>query len=187
MISFKIRWSVNCAALAAILLSGNSASAQALAKPGPEHKILQSMAGYFKADIKLWAEPGKSPESSQGTMKRSMILGGLFLQEDFAGKMMGMDFAGAGFTGYDVQKKKYVAVWLDNMSGSIMSMDVTYDDKSKTISGAFDDVDPATGKKVRMRDVIRVVSPDHQIQEMFTIPEGGAEIKTMEIHYHRVK
>ena len=59
---------------------------------------------------------------------------------------------------------------------------------AKTFSGTMEEIDPMTGKKSKMRDVVRLVDNDHQVQEMFSTPEGsGKETKMMEIHYQRVK
>src|SRR5712675_164801 len=96
-------------ALAAALVAAIQLTAQAQfgpPKPGPELKVLDPLAGSWNAKIKLWLEPGKEPSTSEGKMTRKWIMDGLFLEETFDGKFMGMSFKGQGVTGYDPGKKK---------------------------------------------------------------------------------
>jgi Protein of unknown function (DUF1579) len=177
--------------LAAMLLLATrlgTALAQDGFKAGPEHQAMEPLVGTFNAKIKFWQEPGKPPHESDGVMVRKWIMGGRFLQEDFDGSFAGAGFKGLGLMGYDLQKKKYLGTWIDSMSTGIAVMESTYDSKTKTFTGIMDEIDPMTGKKMKVRDVVRLVSNDHQIQEMFSTPEGGGkETKSMEIQYQRVK
>ena len=50
-----------------------------LAKPGPEHKQLESLVGTWDEEIKFWMEPGKPPMTFKGSSQNRMILGGRFL------------------------------------------------------------------------------------------------------------
>jgi Protein of unknown function (DUF1579) len=164
------------------------AASQDMPKPGAEHKVLESLVGTWSAKIKFWMDPSQPATEMEGIMVRKMFTGGFFLQEDFDGKFMGSDFKGMGLTGFDLVKKKYVGTWVDSMTSTIMTLEGTYDAKSKTFNmTTSDEIDPATGKKQKGRDTLRIMSPDHQVQEMFRTPEGGKETKAMEIHYHRVK
>ena len=155
-------------------------------KPGPEHKALEPLVGTWQAKVKLWLDPTKGPTESEGVMKRNFIMGGLFLEEKYEGKFFGTDFKGVGTTGYDPSKKKYVSTWIDTMSPTITISEGTYDAKTKTLTATMEEVDPS-GKKMKGRDVIKIVDDDHQVQEMYRTPEGGKEFKVMEIHYSRQK
>jgi len=156
-------------------------------KPGPEHKSLEPLVGKFKATVKMWLEPGKDPMTSEGTTTRKLIMNGLFLHEDFDGKFGGSTFTGMGIMGYDTMQKKYTGTWIDSMSTGYMAMEGTYDAKTKTFSMTMDDIDMATGKKVKMRDTLRIVDNDTQLQQFFRPGEGGKEMKVMEIEYKRIK
>src|SRR5436190_24026545 len=59
---------------------------------GPEHKVLESLTGTFDADVKFFFPDPTKPTVSKGVMTRKMILGGNFLQEDFAGEFNGVKF-----------------------------------------------------------------------------------------------
>jgi hypothetical protein len=177
-------------ALAGLILATGfgHAAPQEMPKQGAEHKALEALVGTWTAKVKFFQDPGLPAMEMEGTMTRKMIMGGFFLQEDFEGKFLGADFKGLGITGYDVAKKKYVGTWIDSMTTTIMALEGTFDDKTKTFNmTTSEEVDPATGKKMKGRDTLRIMGPDHQVQEMFRTPEGGKEQKAMEIHYHRAK
>jgi hypothetical protein len=158
-----------------------------MSKPGREHKLLASLAGVYEAKVKAYFDPSKAPEETTGTMERKMIMGGRFLQEKFEGKAMGQPFHGMGIMGYDKLKKKYTAVWIDTMTTSIMHSLGTYDADKKTFTYFSDEIDPYTGKKMKTRDVLKIVSAKEELQEMYSQPSegGGAEVKVLEIRYTR--
>jgi hypothetical protein len=154
-------------------------------KPGPEHKVLDPLVGTWNAKVKMWLEPGKEPTTSDGKMTTKWIMDGLFLEQSVDGKFMDMPFKGLGVTGYDPTKKKYVGTWIDSMGPGIMIMEGTYDEKTKTLTTFSDEVDPK-GKKSKFRSSVQIVSADHYVQEMFSTPEGGKEMKMIEIQYTKV-
>lgn len=159
---------------------------EALAAPGPEHEMLATMAGEWSAETKChMSGPDAPPTVSKGTTKAKMILGGRYLQEEFSGEMMGKKFEGISLTGYDKFNKKFVNIWIDNMSTGVFSSEGTYDKESKvlTMTGKMDD--PMTGEKGKqMRLLTRVISPEKHIFEMHDV-SLGEKSKVMEITYQR--
>jgi len=157
-----------------------------LAAPGPEHKLLASMAGQWDAEARCFmGGPEAPPTVSKGTAKSTMILGGRYLQEEFQGDMMGKKFTGLGLTGYDKFNKKFVNVWIDDMGTGFFTSEGTADESGKvlTFSGKMDD--PMTGEKAKpMRLVTRIVSPDKRVFEMHDLAQGEKS-KVMEITYTR--
>jgi hypothetical protein len=160
-----------------------------LSAPGPEHKLLEHLTGTYTAKVKAYFEPGKPPEESIGVMKRKMLMGGRYLQEDYEGKIAGEDFNGMGIIGFDKVKKKYVFSWIDSMSTGFMTSEGTYDAAKKTFSYVSEDLDPASGKRMKGRDILRVDSPEQQTFEMYRQPldEGAKEFKVLEIIYTKKK
>ena len=157
--------------------------------PGPEHKLLDELTGVYSAKVRAWIEPGKDPEKSDGTMKRKMLMGGRYLQEDYEGKIGPESFTGMGIIGYDKLRKKFVLTWIDSMSTGFMTSEGDYDAAKKTFTYLSEDVDPATGKKMKGRDILRIDSADQQTFEMNRQPleEGAKEFKVLEIIYTRKK
>ncbi len=155
---------------------------------GPEHKVLESLTGTFVADVKFYFPDPTKPTTSKGIMTRKMILGGNFLQENFSGEFFGSKFAGMGVVGFDGNKKKFVTSWVDSMSTSMMLLEGTYNPDKKTLTSVGDDYEPNEKKKMKARDVLKIVSADVQTFEMYRLPEGAdKEIKIMDITYTRKK
>jgi Protein of unknown function (DUF1579) len=159
-----------------------------LSTPGPEHKLLEALAGTYTAKVKAWVEPGKDPEISDGAMKRKMLYGGRYLLEEFEGKLGPEPLSGMGFVGFDKSRKKFVLAWIDSMSTGFMTSEGTYDAAKKTFTYLSEDIDP-TGKKMKGRDVLRIDSADQQTFEVYRQPleEGAKEFKVLEIIYTRKK
>lgn len=154
--------------------------------PGPEHKKLEAYVGTWDTSVKMWMEPGATPQESTGTAENSMILGGRYLQQKYEGSMMGQPFSGIGYTAYDLYKKQYLSTWMDTMGTSIMSMSGNTDASGKMVmTGSMDD--PMTGKKMDFKEVMTAVDNDHQVFEMWTPGPDGKMFKTLEINYTRRK
>jgi hypothetical protein len=156
-------------------------------EPGPEHKLLAKLAGTWDAKAKVWFEPGKPPTESTGVMKRKMIMGGRYLQEEYQGKFGPDDFTGMSIAGYDRVRKKFFSSWVDSMSTGVILSEGTYDAAKKTFTYINDDIDPATGKKMKGRDVLKVDNDDQLTFEMYRAEEEGKEAKVLEIIYTRRK
>jgi hypothetical protein len=159
-----------------------------LPKPGPEHKVLAKGEGTWDAAVKAWMEPGKPPMESKGVLQRKMILGGRYLQETFKGSFAGMPFEGVGTLAYDTPKKQYVMTWIDNFGTGITVSHGTYDADKKTLTFTGEEDMPGYGK-MKTRDVLKYVSDDQQLFEMYRAPiaDKAKETKVMEITYTRKK
>jgi hypothetical protein len=178
-------------ALAACLLLGRVviAGGQEAQLPGPsaEMKPMKDYVGTWDAQVKFWMDPAKPPQESKGVSKRAMILGDRFFEEKYEGQAFGSAFQGLGITGYNTVRKKFSSLWLDSMSNNMMVMSGTYDAGKKTYTYTAEEVDVLSGKKVRIRSLLRQVSADEQMLEVYMTPEGGKEYKGMEIKYTRRK
>ncbi|MBA3609450.1 MAG: DUF1579 domain-containing protein [Chthoniobacterales bacterium] len=165
-----------------------------LSKLGENHKMLEDMAGTWDYTVTMWMDPSAPPQKSTGTAVRKAIMGGRYYTGDYTGKMempgpdgkmKEMSFKGMSLEGYDNAKKKFVSIWLDNMSTGIMMAEGTYDAATKTFTyhGEFEMMPGVTTK---VREVIKVVDKDHHTFEWYE-NRGGKEVKTMEINYTRKK
>jgi hypothetical protein len=155
-----------------------------LATPGAPHKALASMEGSWNAKTRFWIEPGKPPTESKGTCEQKMILGGRFLQQEFAGDMMGNPFNGIGVAGYDNHTQKYISTWMDSMGTAILVFEGTASADGKTITQESRYDDPIKGP-LKWRSVTRVVDENTHVFEMYEAGESGKEEKMMEITYTR--
>ena len=150
-------------------------------KPGPDHKLLEPLAGTFTCNVKVYTVPGKAPMESKATATRKWILGGRFLSERYEGEAFGKPFTGLGWIGFDNVKKKFTVAWVDSMSTSVMTSLGTYNAKTKTFTYSGEENSPFYGGKVKIRDVVRIVDNDTQVLEMYRQPVGSPEFKTLEI------
>jgi hypothetical protein len=157
--------------------------------PGASHKMLEESVGTWDAEVKIWMKgPAGEPTISKGTSEQKMILGGRYLQQNFSGEMMGQPFTGTGLTGYDNIKKKYVGVWVDDMSTGISTMDgvLDKDGKSCTMWGTMDDA--MTGQKnKKIKYVTLFIDKDTQVFETYDVSAYGDKKPTMQITYKRKK
>jgi hypothetical protein len=153
--------------------------------PGPNHQMLASIAGEWNFKNRMWMNPSAPPVDSAGTATYTMLLGGRYLEGLYQGEMMGMPFEGRGLMGYDNVSRQFQATWADNMGTMIMLMNGVYDPSTKSITykGEMDDL-VKPGTKIKVRQVVRITSPDSHSMEWFETRDGK-EVKTMEIAYSR--
>jgi len=156
-----------------------------LAQPGAHHERLKAMVGKWEMTGKSSMSPAIEPVSWGGLSEKKMILGDRFLREEVHSEMMGQPFTGIGVVGYDNLLAKYVWIWMDDMSTGIMVSEGTCDDSGKilTLSGEY--MDPMEGTMKTARSVIRIISEDKHVFEMYNKGPDGKEFKSMEITYVR--
>jgi hypothetical protein len=159
---------------------------QKLASPGAPHELLARMAGSWNTKGKAWMEFGAPPTEFTGTSEQKMTLGGRFLQQEYAAKLMGSPYNGIGINGYDNHKQKYVSTWMDSMGTGIMVFEGNHEADGNTITQECRFDDPVKGP-VKWRSVTRIVDDDTHLFEMYTTDAGGKEEKMMEIIYSRRK
>ncbi len=158
---------------------------EAAGTPGPAHKVLNALVGNWKAEVKCWMDPGGAPQVSQGEANASWKFNGRFLEEDFRGDMMGKPFTGRTLLGFDNTKQTYNSVWVCDTQTSIFTSEGKADSGNKTITLEGKSNCPATGRKdIPMKTVLRLVSPEKHVLEMFD-GSRGENAKTMEITYTR--
>ncbi len=157
--------------------------------PGEFHAMLEKSAGNWESETKTYmAGPDSAPTVSKGTVERKMALGGRYLVEEYSGEMMNSPFSGLGYTGYDNFKKKFVGVWMDNMSTAIATMEGTLDKdgKSLTMWGTMNE--PMTGEKnKKVKYVTKFIDDDHQVFEAYDVTTFGDKKPVMVIAYTRKK
>lgn len=162
---------------------------QAGMTPGAPHQVLESMAGEWISETKIWmAGPDAPPAVSKGASTMTMVLGGRFLQHDMTGEMMGLPMVGIGLMGYDNVEKKYVGSWVDNTSTAITMLEgnANADNTVITYTGTMDDA--ATGEMNKpVKYITRILGKNKHMFEMHDMSTGGKGTKVMEIVYERKK
>ena len=157
-----------------------------LAKPGENHKLLESLAGSWTYTSSLWGntDTNTPPMESSGTTAAKSTLGGRYIQTDHTGNLMGMEFHGREISGYDNAKKKFVSSWVDNMGTGIMMFEGIYDPATKTITYTSE-YEPVPGLKTKVRQQLKLTDEDHHTLVLYEGRGDGKEWKTMEISFTR--
>ncbi|MBK7092868.1 MAG: DUF1579 domain-containing protein [bacterium] len=162
-----------------------------LAQPGPEHQLLNDMAGKWNMELTMWPQPGAEPMKSNLTGEFNLILGGRFLQSTSKGKIFGMDSETMQILGFDRRSKKYTLVAFDTQGTYSVSASGTMDPKTSTMTLYGEDVDPLMNMVQKYDFVIKVIDKDtHSWSIIFKNPEmtgGAAEFKMIEILCKRAK
>ena len=165
-----------------------SVASQAFAQgeaPTEHHAILKKDVGTWNAVLTVMM-PGQDPVKMEGVEVNKM-LGELWVTSEFKGEIFGTPFLGRGQFGYDAQKKKYVGTWIDSMTSSMSTMTGQFDKKTNALSFDTTQLDPATGKRVKAKNVTTYVSKDVREMKMMTEGEDGKWVTTMTIKYTRKK
>ena len=162
---------------------------QKLGSPSEGHKALEPLVGAWSYTAQMWMSPDAPPESMTGTAVNTMIFGGRFLKQEYAGQSENWPaFEGVGYIGYDNIRKEYQTVWFDNMNTSMMRGQGQFDAGMKTLTDEGDFSCPMTGEAHRWyRSAWKVVDPTHTMYESYSKTPEGQEFKSMEIHYTRAQ
>jgi hypothetical protein len=101
------------------------------------------------------------------------------------GDCMGIPVTGVMTIGYDAQKKKYVGTWVCSMADWLCKYEGTVDGQVLTLE--TEGPHPATGKPVKMRDVIEVKDRDHKVLTSLIRGEDGKWVTFMTMTSRRKK
>jgi Protein of unknown function (DUF1579) len=155
------------------------------AMPGPEHKVLDRMAGTWDTLARYWPVPSAEPVEAKGTSRRKWILDGRFLLEELDGGNLVLPFRGLALYGYDAFEQKHTSAWVDTMNTSILSNLGTYDRTNDVVNFSGQYKDPWTGAKKKERGVTRFLSKDKHVLEIYVTEPDGKEFRMLEITYTR--
>lgn len=155
------------------------------AMPGPEHKLLDRMAGDWETLTRYWPSPGAEMVESKGTSHRKWILGGRFLMEELDGGNLVLPFQGMGLFGYDAFEQKHTSAWVDTMNTSILTNLGVFDRTNDIVSFTGLYKDPWSGTKKKERGATRFLSKDKHVLEIHVTEPDGKEFKMLEITYTR--
>src|SRR5262245_54003481 len=163
----------------AALLSARLASAQDI----DPAKQMKRDVGAWDVVIRMFGDPSRPPAVSKGTESKFM-LGDTWLISHFKGEIMGTTFEGLRQTGFDPEKKEFVASWVDSTSRYPTHMEGTWDDEAQTMTLAGTGKGPS-GNEMKTKMVVTYNKDGSHISTMYAIMHAQ-EMKMMEFHYTRV-
>ena len=153
--------------------------------PNAAHKKLQPLVGKWNYSARFWMAPGSKPDQMSGTSTNKWALGGRYVMQNVGGAWHGQAFEGIGYTGYDNVKGKYVSIWLDNMSTTIMQGEGKYNGTKKTVTQSGHFSCPMTEKQRWFRSEWKMVNKNRHVYTSYSKTPAGKIFKSMEIVYTR--
>jgi hypothetical protein len=159
---------------------------KAAGMPGEAHEFLTKLLGRWEVKMRYTPAPGAEPMTGRGQAAREMVLGDRFIQTTYKGEFMGDSFLGMGYDGYDNLKKKYVGVWMDNMSTAINYFEGELDESGTTLTSYGEYVDPATGETKKTKMELTVPSLSMHSYVSYDMNDEGEWVKTMEVMFGKL-
>ena len=153
--------------------------------PGKMHDMLAQSTGVWNEEVTMWMAPDAPPVKSTMNVMNKMIMGNRYLQGMHRGSFNGKMFEGISLVGYDNAKKAFFNTWIDNMGTGMMTMEGQYNEATKSIEMSGKEVDPVSGKELKVREVMKFIDNDNHTLEMYMTPLAGKEYKNMEIKLTR--
>lgn len=161
------------------------------AAPGEFHSHLKPLVGKWTCECRFRFMPDAEWTVSKSECNTEWILGDRFITQKHHGDPMpGTDtpFEGFGVIGYDNFQKKYVSIWMDNMSTMIANAAGESDANGKTITFMSRFPDPMQGgKETWMKSTYRIQGNDRYTLEMSGPGPDGKEFTCMTLNYTRMK
>ena len=152
--------------------------------PAKEHEWLKQFAGEWETEAEMIVEPGKPAVKCKGT-ESSRSLGGFWLVSEMKGDFMGVPVTGLLTVGYDDQKKKFVGTWVCSVCDRMFTYEGTASGNTLTLE--TEGPHPATGKTVKMRDVVELKDKDHKLLTSYIQGEDGKWVSFMTMNARRKK
>ena len=161
-----------------------------LAKPGPEHKMLEKMVGTWEQTVKLWMSPGAEPAEMKGQTINKMILGGRFLQSNISSGEGEMKMEGLNLMGYDRRHKHFTTVGFDTWGTYYVTAAGPYNEGSKSIVMYGEDEEPTMEMTQKYNIIVRFVDEETFVSEIIFKDKrtpDESEFKMVEVTNKRVK
>jgi len=154
--------------------------------PGPQHKQLAAFAGKWTSRTRVWEMPDAKPVEFPGDAEYKMILGGRFLELEIRSRMSGAESHGLGIYGYDAFKEKYSFYYIhDGETQALVGLGDRDSTGAAIIFAVAMDM-PLAGERAKpIRAVLRRVSDDRHVFEMYEKYIDDRDFKVLEITYDR--
>ena len=174
---------ISLALLLVLIVRVRAADEFKMPEPQKEHEWLKQLAGEWDLDVSM-QEPGKDVTKAKGS-ESARLIGPFWIQTEVKVVMADMPMTGALTIGYDTQKKKYTATWIDSMSDYLWKYDGVVDESGKTLTLEATGPCPMQGGKMtRFKDVVKIIDKDHRNFESY-VEFDGKFVQMLTIKYTR--
>ena len=161
---------------------------QEIRTPGPEHRLLDSLSGDFRATIRYWAREGEPPSTSTATSSNAWIAGGRFVSCQLRGEIAGQPWERCSILGYDRGRTAYVETRVDSLTTEMPGIAVGHtegDEGAIVFTRTIDD--PVLGQSVHLREQLTIEGWRSHRFEQWIDPPGGQPYQMLEIRYERIR
>jgi uncharacterized protein DUF1579 len=154
--------------------------------PGPQHQWLSGFAGTWTTRTRVLENPEARPVEFAGGAEYRMILGGRFLQLESRAEVDGKESHGLGIYGYDAFKDKFSFYFIHDGETQALTGLGDRDSTGNAVTFAVAMDMPMAGEHAKpIRAVLRRVSGDRHVFEMYEKYVDDREWKVLEITYDR--
>lgn len=140
--------------------------AMAIAGPGPEHEVLQRLAGSWDLTVRIWPSPGAAPIESVGTGEARLILGDRFLEWRSSSSDGPLSSEGLTILGFDRRHGRYTQVSYDTWATYYVSAAGGWNDQGDALVLSGEDYDPVMQQNQVYDFVYRFPDDDTWVTEI---------------------
>ena len=156
--------------------------------PGPQHQELAELVGRWTTRSRVWQSPDSKPIEFSGSAEYRPIFGFRFLELESAARIDGNESRGLGIFGYDAFKEKYSFYYIHDSETQALYGFGERDTASAAITFTLAMDMPVSGERGKpIRAVLRRLSPNRHVFEMFEKYLDDREWKVLEITYDRAR
>jgi uncharacterized protein (TIGR03067 family) len=137
----------------------SSAPEAKLYTPQPEHELLKRFDGAWRFERLSAAAPGATPDKLGAGEIKAELIGGFFVVCRWSGNVYGADYSAVQTLGYDVEKKAYSGIWIDNSMSYQWPLDGSWEADKKELVIAASGPGP-TGGICKFRERYKFQSAD---------------------------
>ena len=151
----------------------------------PAIAAMMKCAGTWTCEVQE-AQMDGTTKMTKGKEVRTEMLGGRYLKAEYEGEMGGDPFKGVAYSGFNKATKKYEMVWMSSMDTAILFLTGTETEAGKAWEYTGSWTGPG-GMKGKTRLVVRKISDNQDVTEIYNDMGMGGEVKCLEMTYTRAK
>ena len=148
--------------------------------------FFNQLVGEWEGMTRTWFEPDVLADESPTRGVFRPLLDGRFILHEYAGVLKGELFQGMTIYGYNVQRNKCQATWMDtaHMGTSMMHLEGEGKGRGFWLLGTYDD--PNGGPPWGWRIVVELETENRLVITSYNINPQGRESKAIEIICNRI-
>ena len=155
------------------------------AEPARDHGWLAQLVGEWDVDYKMYMQPDAPPFEAKGT-DHVRAIGANWVMAESKTTMMGAPFSGVLSVGYDAQKERFNATWIDSMGGHLWVYKCTLNEAGDTLTletkgPSFED----PSKTTRYKEVMQMTGKDTRTFSSSVEKSDGTWMTILTAEYRR--